>query len=155
MDSGTDASRQEPPTQSRVRAYTASDRAAALDLVGDPRAIDDASHRIRMARNGAGLAIWLRPANGLPLLGPVLTKTPNRRLFYELVQSCAQDAIALGHRRACFVLKDRRLLSLLERDFTIDARPYGHDPATGTAVEWRVEVDLADALRQLGAALRG
>jgi hypothetical protein len=77
----------------------------------------------------------------------------NRRLFYQLVNACARDAIARGYKHASFTVRDARLLSLIQRDFTVQAEPSAWDAGSGEPVQWEIRVELEDALQQLGSVL--
>lgn len=139
-----------------TRPYEPSDRAAAIDGLGDARAVDQMSHRMVTADAGAaaGIALWIEPGpGGEPLLGEVKLPGDDRRLFYQLIEACAQDALDRGHAHASFTVHDARLLSLIERDFIVEPRPAAWDPASGAAVSWEIRVDLQDALDQLRRAL--
>jgi len=141
-----------------TRRYTAADRSAAIDQLGDRRAVDQAAHRLHVAEGGpaAGVALWVEPLPGRDseaLLGTVKVAVEDRRLFYQLVAACAQDALDRGFERARFTVRDRRLLLRIQRDFIIEPQAIGRDPETGEAVEWEVSVDLQDALEQLEGAI--
>ena len=138
-----------------IRPFRDQDRGPVLALLGgDPRTLDSPSNRIHVAQEGGvvvGAVVWTQPDAGEEAqLGIVTVSLPGRRhLFYQLVRACAVDALARGFQRARFDVLDRALLALLERDFTITAQPLGWNPQTHEPVEWRVAVDLADALKQL------
>jgi len=139
-----------------TRPYEPSDRAAAVDALGDTRAVDQTSHRIVTAEAGAnaGVAIWIEPGpGGEPHLGEVKLPVDDRRLFYQLIQACAQDALDCGFQHASFTVHNARLLALIERDFIVEPRPAAWDADTGQALSWDVRVDLRDALAQLRRAL--
>lgn len=138
-----------------IRPYTPTDRAAALALLKNERAIDDQHHRIHISDDGTGLALWVKPTAGdIAYLGPVLTQTPNRRLFYGLIRACVSEMVGEGFRRAYFVTHDSRLVTRIRRDFTVTVEVYGRNGKTQEPVSWRIEVDLADALAQLEVVLR-
>ena len=139
-----------------TRPYEMSDRASAIEQLGDARAVDQVSHRIHTAEGGpaAGIAIWVEPGpGGEPYLGAVKLAADNRQLFYQLIQACAQDAIDGGYEHASFTVHDARLLSLIQRDFAVEATPAGWDPEGGQPVQWDIRVELQDALEQLESVL--
>ena len=139
---------------SSIRPYEPADRAAALALL-DTRALDDDAHRILVSDDVKGLALWVRPQAGdLAYLGPIITTTLDRRLFYELVRACALDAIDVGFKRAYFVMNDARLVARIRRDFTVTVTVYARNGKMQEPTSWRIEVDLEDALAQLEAVLR-
>ena len=137
-----------------IRPFRDQDRAEVLTLVGDPRTIDSPGHHLHVAEDeGAivGAVVWLQPdAGDEAYLGSVTVNVPDRwDLFYSLVRQTALDAQQRGFTKAVFTVHDPRLLRRLERDFIIDPQPSGWNPVTHEPVQWRVAVDLADALRQL------
>ncbi len=139
-----------------TRPYKTSDRADAIAQLGDARAIDQASHHVHTATGGpaAGVAIWVEPGpGGEPSLGNVKLPGHNRRLFYQLINACAQDALKRGFAHASFIVQDARLLSLIQRDFTVEAEPSAWDAGNGDPVQWEIRVGLEDALRQLRSVL--
>ena len=139
-----------------TRPYEPSDRAAAIDALGDARAIDQASHRVVTAEAGAaaGIALWIEPGpGGEPHLGEVKLPGDDQRLFYQLIEACAQDALDRGYEHASFTVHDAGLLALIERDFIVEPQPSAWDAASGRAVSWEVRVELRDALAQLRRAL--
>ncbi len=139
-----------------TRPYETSDRASAIEQLGDARAVDQVSHRIHTAESGpaAGVAVWVEPGpGGEPYLGAVKVPSDDRQLFYQLIEACAQDALDRGYQHASFTVHDARLLSLIRRDFTVEATPAGWDPESGQPVQWDIRVDLQDALEQLQRVL--
>ncbi len=141
-----------------TRPYKASDRTAAIEELGDARAVDQTSHRIVTAEAGAaaGIALWIEPGpGGEPYLGEVKLPRDDRRLFYQLIKACAQNAIDRGFEHASFTVHDARLLSLIQRDFNVELQPAAWDPGSGVAVSWDIRVGLRDALVQLRRALDG
>ena len=140
-----------------TRPYETSDRASAIEQLGDARAVDQVSHRIHTAEGGptAGVAVWVEPGpGGEPHLGAVKIPSDNRRLFYQLIEACAQDALDRGYQHASFTVHDAQLLSLIRRNFTVEATPGGWDPESGLPVQWDIRVELQDALEQLQKVLR-
>lgn len=141
-----------------TRPYRASDRESAIAALGDARAIDQPAHHVYTSNAGAdhGVAVWSEPGpGGEPRLGAVVLPAEDRRLFYQLVEACARDALDRGYERASFTVYDARLLTLIQRDFTVEAVPSAWDAQTGDAVAWEISVDLADALDQLRRVLDG
>ncbi len=139
-----------------TRPYRPTDRASAIAQLGNARAVDQVSHRIHTAEGGpaAGVAVWVEPGpGGEPYLGAVKTSSDNRQLFYQLIEACAQDAYDQGYEHATFIVHDAQLLSLIRRDFTVEATPAGWDPESGQPVQWDIRVDLQDALEQLQRVL--
>ena len=139
-----------------TRPFEPSDRTAAIDALGDARGVDQTSHQIVTADAGpaAGIALWIEPGpGGEAYLGDVRLPGNNRRLFYQLIEACAQDAVDRGHEHASFTVYDARLLSLIQRTFAMAPQPTAWDPDSGQAASWEVRVDLQDALTQLGKAL--
>ncbi len=139
-----------------TRPYEQSDRTAAIEELGDARAIDQTSHRMVTADAGAaaGIALWIEPGpGGEAYLGEVELPGDDRRLFYQLIEACAQDALDRGFKHASFTVHDARLLSLIQRDFNVEPQPSAWDPDSGQAASWEVRVDLQDALVQLRRAL--
>ncbi len=90
---------------------------------------------------------------GDPYLGAVKVPSDDRQLFYQLIEACAQDALDRGYQHASFTVQDAQLLSLIRRDFTVEATPDGWDPQSGQPVQWDIRVDLQDALEQLHRVL--
>ena len=130
------------------------DREAASALLGDIRPLDaPGCHTFVFgAASPTGAAVWIEPpgASDEAYLGPVLTLDgPPSRPFYGLVLACADDALALGFKRAYFTIKDSSLLRLLQRTFRIDPVATGWEPLSGAPSEWEVHVDLPDAIQQL------
>ena len=139
-----------------TKPYEPSDRAAAIDELGNSRAVDQTSHRIVTAKAGAaaGIALWIEPGpGGEPYLGEVKLPGDDRRLFYQLIEACAQDALDRSYQHASFTVHDARLLSLIQRDFSVEALPAAWDPDSGQATSWEIRVDLQDALAQLRRVL--
>ncbi len=139
-----------------TRPYEPSDRADAIAQLGDVRAIDQASHHVHTAEGGpaAGVAVWVEPGpGGEPYLGNVKLPGDNRQLFYRLIEACARDAIQRGYGHASFTVRDDQLLSLIQRDFTVEAEPSAWDADTGDPVQWELHVELEDALQQLRSVL--
>ena len=139
-----------------TRPYKPSERTAAIEALGDARAVDQTSHRIVVADAGpaAGIALWTEPGpGGEPYLGDVKLPGAARRLFYQLIEACAQDALDRGYEHASLTVHDATLLSLIQDDFTIEPQPTAWDPDSGQPAGWEVRVDLQDALVQLGKAL--
>ena len=139
-----------------TRPYETSDRASAIEQLGDARAVDQTSHRIVMAAAGAaaGIALWIEPGpGGDPYLGEVKLSGDDRHLFYQLIEACAQDALDRGYQHASFTVHDAQLLSLIRRDFTVEATPAGWDAENGRPVQWDIRVELRDALEQLQRVL--
>ncbi|MCI0777510.1 MAG: hypothetical protein J4N95_04965 [Chloroflexi bacterium] len=139
-----------------TRPYQPSDRTAAIEALGDARAVDQTSHRIVVADAGpaAGIALWTEPGpGGEPYLGDVKLPGAARRLFYQLIEACAQDALDRGYEHASFTVHDATLLSLIQGDFTIEPQPTAWDPGSGRAASWDIRVNLQDALVQLRRVL--
>ena len=90
---------------------------------------------------------------GEPYLGEIKLPSDDRHLFYQLIQACAQDAVAGGHEHGSFTVHDARLLSLIQRTFSVEAIPAGWSPETGLPVQWDIRVELQDALNQLRTVL--
>jgi hypothetical protein len=137
-----------------VRPYRASDRERALELLGDTRALDSPSSRVHVLEDEgvvSGAAVLVLPdAGDEAYLGTISLASPgDLSATYALAAACALEALDAGFRRGRFTLLDHRLLDLLRRDFTIDARPSGWDPVTAATHQWDVTVDLEDALAQL------
>ena len=139
-----------------TRPYETSDRASAIEQLGDARAVDQASHRIHTAERGpaVGVAVWVEPGpGGEPYLGGVKTSNDDRQLFYQLIEACAQDALDRGYQHASFTVHEAQLLSLIQRTFTVEATPAGWDAENGRPVQWDIRVELRDALEQLQRVL--
>ena len=62
-------------------------------------------------------------------------------------------ALDRGHEYASFTVYDAKLLSLIQRDFTIEPQPTAWDPDSGQPASWEVRVELQNALAQLRRAL--
>ena len=140
-----------------TRPYRPTDRTSAIAQLGDARAVDQVSHRIHTAEGGpaVGVAVWVEPGpGGEPYLGAVKLPSDNRRLFYQLIEACAQDALDRGYQHASFTVHEAQLLSLIRRDFTVEATPAGWDAENGRPVQWDIRVELQDALEQLQRVLR-
>jgi hypothetical protein len=139
-----------------TRPFRPADRASAIEELGDARAVDQTSHRVHTANGGpaAGVAVWVEPGpGGEPYLGEIKLPSDDRQLFYQLIQACAQDAFSRGHEHASFTVHDARLLSLIQRTFTVDAIPAGWDPESSLPVQWDIRIELQDALEQLDLVL--
>jgi hypothetical protein len=140
-----------------IRAYDAGrDRVAAGQLAG-AEALASRGSLVYVHADGpaAGLAVFSVPdAGDTAELGLVYTPpgVPLAR-FYRLVSFGVGELIARGFRKGRFEVRDGALLRRLQRTFVIDAQPSGRDPVTGEPVTWTVEVDLVDALAQLGAVV--
>lgn len=137
-----------------ARPLEDADRPRAATILGDERALDAPDTHVLVAATGAddGIAVWREPAPGEePELGSVMVPAAaGREQLYQLALACAMDARSRGYARAHFRVLDERLLAQLERDFKIDPQPCGWEPNTGRAVEWEIEVELEDAIGQLG-----
>ncbi len=143
-----------------VRTYEEGDRTELIALVGDARAIDSPTHRLRVAEEDGkvvGFALWHQPdAGGTAVLGSVIVPQSGRwGLVYALVAATARDALARGFVQAQFTINSHTLLNRLQRTFTIDARPSAWKPNTDQPVEWEVTVNLVDALEQLEGVANG
>lgn len=140
-----------------MRPIEDGDRQRAAATLGDAAVLDAGDTHVIVGPGGAddGVAVWREAAPGEePELGSVVVPaTAGRRRLYELALACATDARTRGYRRAHFRVLDGRLLAQLQRDFAIEARPRGWEPNTGRPVEWEIEVDLDDAIGQLGRVL--
>lgn len=142
-----------------IRPFREEDRAQALAFLEDARAIDSPGHRVHVAEGEAGavkgVALWVKPDAGEEgYLGLVAVGAPGRwDLFYRLVAAAAQDALDQGFRRGFFVVPNKGLLARIQRDFDVEPQPSGRDPVTGEPAQWRIHVDLEDALRQLERAV--
>ncbi len=137
-----------------VRKYRPADRKMVLTLLQHKQAIDASHARIFVSADGTGVARWVHPASGdIAYLGPILTVVPDRRLFYDLILACCDDAIAAGFAVAEFHLRDRRLMLMVKRDFNVTIEVFGRNGATQKPTSWRVEVDLLDAQAQLWSKL--
>src|SRR3990167_10348905 len=125
-----------------VRDYDAArDRPALVARGADPRALDAGVLSVVTADTGAadGFAAWKGPAaGGLPELGDVWTRANDRRLFYRLVAGVVERVLARGYKRGTFRVLDRRLLTLIQRDLTVEPQAQGWDGATGEPAEWSV-----------------
>jgi hypothetical protein len=148
-----------------IRAYDAARDRVAARLLAGAEALASPGNLVYVHADGpaAGLAVFSVPdagdpssgsGLGTPTLGLVYTPpgAPWSR-FYRLVSACVDEALARGFRKGSFQIRDAVLLARLQATFTIDAQPFGRDPLTGEAVSWGVEVDLVDALAQLGRVL--
>ncbi len=137
-----------------ARPLEDADRQRAAAILGDERPLDAPDTHVLVAATGPddGIAVWREPAPGEePELGPVVVPAAaGRQQLYQLALACAEEARSRGYARAHFRVLDERLLAQLKRDFKIDPQPRGWEPNTGRAVEWEIEVDLEDAIRQLG-----
>jgi hypothetical protein len=137
-----------------IRAYDAArDRVAARLLVG-AGALASRGNLVYVHADGPaqGLVVFSLPdAGDTARLGLVFTPpgVPLSR-FYGLVMFGVAELVARGFRRGSFEISDAALLKVLRATFTIDPQPFGRDPLTGEPVSWSVEVDLEDALAQLG-----
>lgn len=136
-----------------TRPYRESDRERAVALLGDARSLQAPGGHAHVSDGGVddGIVVWYEPAaNEEPYLGAVILPAGAlRQRFYRLVLACAEDALARGFARGRFHVRDERLLTRIQRDFTVDARPSGWEANTGRAVEWEIVVELEDAVRQL------
>ena len=128
-----------------VRAYRDSDRALAIERLGDARVIDQAKHSI--VTDGDGFAVW-RDAGPVAELGAVVNPGEDRKQFYRLVQETAIQADDAGFQTATFQLYDQQLVDLIERDFK-NTEIEVEGTRDGAAAAWRVTVDIPDAIRQL------
>lgn len=137
-----------------ARPLEDADRGQAAAILGDERALDAPDTHVFVAATGAddGIAVWRESAPGEePELGSVIVPpAAGREQLYQLALACAMDARSQGYTRAHFRVLDGRLLAQLRRDFNIDSRARGWEPNTGRPVEWEIEVELEDAIRQLG-----
>lgn len=132
------------------RRVGVGDAGAARALLGDVRG------RVHVAEEDGRVvaaAVWEQPDAGLCQLGACAVEGDSRVRLYALVRSVVQAATGAGNERGFFRLKDRALLGRLARDFRIEPVAAGWDPVSREAVEWTVEVDLADAREQLDSAL--
>src|SRR3990167_7418528 len=120
-----------------VRDYDAArDRPALVARGADPRALDAGVLSVVTADTGAadGFAAWKGPAaGGLPELGDVWTRANDRRLFYRLVAGVVERGLARGYKRGTFRVLDRRLLTLIQRDFPVEPQGPGGGGATPPA----------------------
>lgn len=134
-----------------VRAYRDSDRAKAIERLGDARVIDQAKHSI--VTDGDGFAVW-RDAGDVAELGAVMNPGEDRKQFYRLVLETATQAKDAGFETATFQLYDQRLVDLIERDFK-KTEIEVEGTLEGAPAAWRVTVDIADAIVQLQAVTDG
>lgn len=132
-----------------VRAYRNSDRAKAIERLGDARVIDQATHSI--VTDGDGFAVW-RDAGEVAELGAVVNPGGDRKQFYRLVLETANQANDAGFETATFQLYDQRLVDLIERDFN-NAEIRVEGTLEGAPAAWRVTVEIADAIAQLQAVI--
>jgi hypothetical protein len=140
-----------------IRAYDAARDLMAGRLLAGAEALASRGNLVYVHADGPaqGLAVFSVPdAGDTARLGLVFTPpgVPWSR-FYRLVRACVDEALARGFRKGRFEVRDAALLARLQATFTIDPQPFGRDPLTGEPVTWSVEVDLADALAQLGAVV--
>ena len=148
--------------QMTTRPYRHSDREHVVALLADGRAVDTPGLRVQVAEEAGavvGAAVYRVSEGGGQdaRLGAVVAADDSRIRMYALVRACALDAMREGHTHGSFTVRDRRLLDRLRRDFRVDPKPSAWEPSAttepGAPVEWTVEVDLADAVGQLDAAL--
>jgi hypothetical protein len=137
-----------------IRAYDAARDRVAGRLLAGAEALASLGNLVYVHDDGpaAGLAVFSVPdAGDTAMLGLVYTPpgAPLSR-FYRLVQAGVEELIARGFRKGRFEVRDAALLRRLQATFTIDAQPFGRDPLTREPVSWTLEVDLVDALAQLG-----
>ncbi len=142
---------------SGIRAYDAGRDGVAARLVAGAEALASRGNLVYVHVDGPqqGLAVFSVPDAGeTARLGLVYTPpgAPLAR-FYRLVRFGVDELIALGFKKGRFEVRDAALLRRLQRTFRITAQPFGRDPLTGAPVSWSVEVDLEDALAQLGAVV--
>ncbi len=142
-----------PAAGGSVRRYAPADRDWVAELIGGTAAIDAKGNRIEVAEDGAdkALAVWHSPEDGdVAILGPVLLVGPERRdLFYAAILAACEAALAEGYARASFYLLDRRMVTLIRRDFNVFPTPVGRNVKTGQPGHWELTVDLADAATKL------
>ncbi len=151
---------------SGIRAYDAVRDGVAGRLLAGAEALASRGNLVYVHVDGPaqGLAVFSVPESGDPSsgsglgtarLGLVYTPPGAGALgvFYRLVRFGVDELIARGFKKGRFEVRDAALLRRLQRTFFITAQPFGRDPLTGEAVSWEVEVDLEDALAQLGAVV--
>ena len=108
---------------------------------------------VRAALGGrVALATWRRPTAGLPRLENVhgLLSAGLRPLAFAAISECVRGIVAEGYRRGYFEMYERPVYELVVRTFRVIAEVVGVDGESGEPAAWRVEVDLVDALVQLG-----
>ncbi len=137
-----------------IRAYDAARDRVAARLLAGAEALASRGNLVYVHADGpaAGLAVFSVPdAGDTARLGLVFTPpgAPLSR-FYRLVRFGVEELIARGFRKGRFEVRDAALLARLQATFTIDPQPCGRDPVTDEPMSWTIEVDLEDALAQLG-----
>jgi hypothetical protein len=140
----------------RIRAFEERDRAGALDLV-DGRAFDGAHQHLHVAEGGGivGVSLWKelgRSRDGHLVMVSVRAGV-ERATYWRLARACCADALAHGMERGFFIMRNGGLVALIERTYRVTVEEWGWEPGGGAAVEWRIMVDLEDALAQLDKVL--
>ncbi len=140
-----------------MRPIDPAEKDAAVLVLGGREALDTPENRILVHTDGpaAGVAVWQLPSAGaLPQMGAVVVPrgAPATRMF-ALAAACAQQMIDAGFPRGRFRILDATLLRLLTSTFKIAPVVEGIDTRTGAPASWTVDVDLADAIAQVKAAL--
>ena len=136
-----------------TRLHEPADRAAVLDLIGDPRAVDQPQHRVYVAEEAGrvvGTAVVAHALGDTAYLGAVEVAPPFRPdVFRALVLAVAEGAAAAGYRHGVARYIDRSAMVRSRRHVGLTPIVAGRDPATGAAVAWRFEVELPDFVHYL------
>ena len=136
-----------------VRPFQEQDREQTLAFLDDARAIDSSGHHLHVVEEDAalrGVSLWFATSRAEGRLATIHTAEDQpRHTFYDLAAAACRDAIATGLSEGTFELRNPALLRSLQRDFAIDPRPSAWDPISREPIQWKVTVDLRDALQQL------
>lgn len=136
-----------------IRAITDTDRGAVSDLLhGRTSPIDDPQMRLHVfERDGTveGVSVWWPTSEERGELVINTLASVGREAFYDLALAACEDAIASGYTEATFNIRRLTLLSTLQADFNVEARPNTWNAVTGRPIRWEVSVNLEDARAQL------
>jgi hypothetical protein len=136
-----------------VRPIRPDDRARALALLGDARAIDSPGSHVQVVEEdgrvvGAGVGIAPRGSEGI--LGAIITEDPRRMdLFHQLLTALVERAIEHGYQFGRATVRRRSLVRRVEQAYGLTAEPFGRDPRTREPTSWTFRVDLPTFLEQL------
>ncbi|MDP3768700.1 MAG: hypothetical protein U1B78_07545 [Dehalococcoidia bacterium] len=148
-----------------VRAYQPEDRAEAVELLGDLRALDGPGRRVQVAedpaaasgRRLAGVATWSKAAGGGEgQFGALVVQEPgDRRLFHELIRACVAEAMVEGVTRGYATVREPGMVAELRWFLGVEPEPAGWDPETKRPVVWRFTVELGPLLDGMNRRIAG
>lgn len=127
-----------------VRPMVESDRTAALDALGDHRAIDQPRQKV-LTDGEAFITVDL--ARTVPHIGAIAGNVRGLPAMFALALAACEVALDAGFTVGKFTILKRTLLRTIQRTFNVVTQVVAE--LDGRPVMWELTVDLADARQQV------